>query len=100
MQPTQHDLRCECPAHLMLAKYGRTSTGAAYVLIESYKGREPRTKVYTTESVSLWCRACGRWMNVQIKNQKMTVRERSAPPELVGFKPPTSVLLDNPTSTQ
>ena len=100
MKPTRHPLRCECPAQLMLAEYGVNSQGRAYVFIAAFKGREPRTKIYSEETLAVWCRACDRYFTIAIKNDKITRTRLSVPPELDNDKQPVSVMLDNPAPTQ
>lgn len=101
MKPeSRHPLRCTCRTEPLLAYYGRNERGRAYVHVASFKNRQPLTQVYTTDPVSIWCRTCGRWWNILVRNDKLTAEERMSAPPVPDQKTKTRVLLDNPHDTQ
>ena len=103
MKPTKHPLRCECSTHPLIAYYGRDEDGLAYVHVASFKNRNPLSQVYSTDPVSIWCRVCGRWWNILIRNDKseqVSIKERTSKPPVPEQKVKTRVLLDNPANGQ
>lgn len=95
MSSTQHELRCDCSSHHLLAHYGVDENGKIYVLVASYRNREPRTKVFTNHSVKLWCVACKRWFSVVIDDQGVSKQEMRRPPALSAERTTQRVVLDN-----
>lgn len=101
MKPeSKHPLRCTCRSSPLLAYYGRNERGQAYIHVASFKNKQPLSQIYTTDPVSIWCRVCGRWWNIQVKNNNLTAEKRMSAPPVPEQKTKTRVLLDNPQDTQ
>lgn len=97
---SKYPLRCTCPTSPLLAYYGRNERGRAYVHVASFKNKQPLSQVYTTDPVSIWCRVCGTWWNIFVKNEKLTAEERMSAPPVPEQKSKSRVLLDNPADDQ
>lgn len=97
---TRHPLRCTCPTSPILAFYGKNTKGRAYIHVASFKNQRPLSQIYTTAPVSVWCRVCGQWWNITVRNSELTMEERLSSPPVPYQKNKTRVLLDNPTDVQ
>lgn len=88
MNSETHEIRCSCPTRPLLALYGvDPQTASVYVHVKMYR----KDKVYTevvihTGRVSIWCRVCGRWHEVVIRD-RVKVTETVEPGVLVDSNP-------------
>jgi hypothetical protein len=92
---TQHELRCDCSSHRLLAHYGVDENERLYVLVASYRNRKPTTKVFSHHSVKIFCPSCERWFSVMISDQQISKQEMRLPPALPGERGIKRVMLDN-----
>ena len=101
MKPeSKHPLRCTCRTEPLLAYYGRNSRNRAYVHVAAFKNKRTITQVYSTDPISIWCPACGRWWNIFVRNNQLTAEERSSSPPVPEQKSKSRVVLDNPPDDQ
>lgn len=84
---TKHPLRCTCNQEPLLAMYGRDKNGDAYIHVRIYKGNRVYGEIYTTHPISLLCRLCGMWWNINIVNQRYQMNKRKAPASVELPKP-------------
>ncbi|AMS03406.1 hypothetical protein SEA_BENCZKOWSKI14_13 [Gordonia phage Benczkowski14] len=92
---TQHELRCDCSSHRLLAHYGVDENGKLYVLVASFRNRKPTTKIFSNHSMKIFCPSCERWFSVVINNQEISKQEMRLPPALPGERVMKRVVLDN-----
>lgn len=64
--------------------YGKDRNNRAYVHVRIYKGPRVYGEVYSTHPISLLCRMCGLWWNINIVNDEVTMKKRSAPATATG----------------
>jgi hypothetical protein len=64
--------------------YGTDTNGRAYIHVRIYKGHRVYGEVFTTHPVSILCRMCGLWWNINIINDEITMKKRQAPSPTTG----------------
>ena len=78
---SEHDIRCICARQPILAKYGYDrESKAVFVHVKRWKQDRLLCEVVVTSGrVRLHCPVCLRWLTINIKPEKVDVREEALP---------------------
>lgn len=80
---TKHRLTCTCNLKPLLAMWGVDENGNAYLHVRVYKQDRVYAEVYTIDPIMLYCRACGMWWNINVRNAKDRMKPVDKPGPIV-----------------